>query len=72
MDRVQEVVDYAYGRGVYVIVNIHHEDWHFPYLHQMVDISGVVVPGGSARRVQGKIIRGVGMHRHDEHPLQGL
>ena len=30
MDRVQEVVDYAYGRGVYVIVNIHHEDWHFP------------------------------------------
>ncbi|MDE5951524.1 MAG: glycoside hydrolase family 5 protein [Acetatifactor sp.] len=30
MDRVQEVVDYAYDRGVYVIVNIHHEDWHFP------------------------------------------
>lgn len=30
MDRVQEVVDYAYSRGVYVIVNIHHEDWHFP------------------------------------------
>ena len=30
MDRVQEVVDYAYSRGVYVIINIHHEDWHFP------------------------------------------
>ncbi len=30
MDRVQEVVDYAYSRGVYVIVNIHHEEWHFP------------------------------------------
>ncbi len=30
MDRVQEVVDYAYNRGVYVIVNIHHEEWHFP------------------------------------------
>ncbi|MCM1119159.1 MAG: glycoside hydrolase family 5 protein [bacterium] len=30
MDRVQEVVDYAYGRGVYVIINIHHEEWHFP------------------------------------------
>lgn len=30
MDRVQEVVDYAYGRGAYVILNIHHEDWHFP------------------------------------------
>ncbi len=30
MDRVQEVVDYAYNRGVYVIINIHHEEWHFP------------------------------------------
>ena len=30
MDRVQEVVDYAYDRGAYVILNIHHEDWHFP------------------------------------------
>lgn len=31
MDRVQEVVDYAYGRGVYVILNLHHEDWNYPY-----------------------------------------
>lgn len=30
MDRVQEVVDYAYSRGAYVILNIHHEDWHYP------------------------------------------
>lgn len=30
MSRVQEVVDYAYNRGAYVILNIHHEDWHFP------------------------------------------
>lgn len=30
MKRVQEVVDYAYGRGAYVILNLHHEDWHFP------------------------------------------
>lgn len=30
MDRVQEVVDYAYNRGAYVILNIHHEEWHFP------------------------------------------
>lgn len=30
MDRVQEVVDYAYNRGVYVIINLHHEGWHFP------------------------------------------
>lgn len=31
MDRVQEVVDYAYDRGVYVILNLHHEDWNYPY-----------------------------------------
>jgi endoglucanase len=26
MDRVQEIVDYAYGIGMYVILNIHHDD----------------------------------------------
>lgn len=31
MDRVQEVVDYAYEEGVYVILNLHHEEWHMPY-----------------------------------------
>lgn len=31
MDRVQEVVDYAYDRGIYVILNVHHEDWNYPY-----------------------------------------
>ena len=31
MDRVQEVVDYAYNHGAYVILNIHHESWHMPY-----------------------------------------
>lgn len=30
MNRVQEVVDYAVSRDVYVIINCHHEDWHFP------------------------------------------
>ncbi len=30
LGRVQEVVDYAYERDVYVIINLHHEDWHFP------------------------------------------
>jgi endoglucanase len=30
MDRVQEVVDYGIDLGLYVIVNLHHEDWHFP------------------------------------------
>ncbi|WP_022761239.1 glycoside hydrolase family 5 protein [Butyrivibrio sp. AD3002] len=31
MDRVQEVVDYVYGRGAYAIINVHHEDWNYPY-----------------------------------------
>lgn len=30
MGRVKEVVDYAYGRGVYVIINLHHEEWLYP------------------------------------------
>lgn len=31
MDRVQEIVDYAYSQDMFVILNIHHEDWHDPY-----------------------------------------
>lgn len=31
MDRVQEVVDYAYDEGMYVILNSHHENWNDPY-----------------------------------------
>lgn len=31
LDRVQEVVDYAYDNGVYVILNTHHESWYEPY-----------------------------------------
>jgi endoglucanase len=31
MERVKEVVDYAYNKGAYVIVNTHHEDWNYPY-----------------------------------------
>ena len=27
MNRVKEVVDYAYDQGMYVILNIHHEEW---------------------------------------------
>ena len=31
LDRVQEVVDYAYDEGMYVILNAHHEDFNDPY-----------------------------------------
>lgn len=31
MNRVQEVVDYAYNNGAYVLINAHHESWYYPY-----------------------------------------
>ncbi len=31
MSRVQELVDWAYRKGAFVILNIHHEGWHDPY-----------------------------------------
>lgn len=31
IERVKEVVDYAYNRGAYVILNMHHEEWNYPY-----------------------------------------
>ena len=30
LQRVKEVVDYAYNQGAYVILDMHHEEWHFP------------------------------------------
>lgn len=30
MDRVQEVVDYGIDNDMFVILNVHHEEWHFP------------------------------------------
>lgn len=30
MDRVQVVVDYVVKNDLYCIMNLHHEDWHFP------------------------------------------
>ncbi len=31
MDRVQEIVDYAYSQDMFVILNAHHEGWYDPY-----------------------------------------
>jgi endoglucanase len=31
LDRVEEVVDYAYENNMYVIINMHHEDWYNPF-----------------------------------------
>lgn len=39
MNRVQEVVDYAYNLDMYVILNMHHEEWHCPYADQEEAIS---------------------------------
>jgi endoglucanase len=30
LNRVNEVLDYAYNLGMTVIINMHHENWHFP------------------------------------------
>lgn len=30
MDRVEEVVNYVYKNDMYAIINLHHENWHFP------------------------------------------
>ncbi len=30
MARVKKLVDYAYNQKVYVIINTHHENWHYP------------------------------------------
>lgn len=35
MNRVQELVDWAYDQGAYVILNIHHEGWHDPYYENL-------------------------------------
>ncbi len=37
-DRVQEVVDYAYDEGMYVILNVHHENWNDPYQDTLKDV----------------------------------
>lgn len=34
MARVREVVDYAYKKGVYVILNMHHEEWKTYYEYE--------------------------------------
>ena len=39
LDRVQEIVDYAYSRDMYVILNMHHEDWYIPYAKDEEQIS---------------------------------
>lgn len=31
LKRVREVVDYAYKKGAFVILNLHHESWNYPY-----------------------------------------
>ena len=42
MNRIQEVVDYAYDKGAYVILNMHHEDWHFPSEENKEEASAMI------------------------------
>ncbi len=32
MNRVKEIVDYCYENDLYVIINMHHEEWYDPYV----------------------------------------
>ena len=42
MDRVQEVVNYGIDRGMFVILNTHHEEWYMPKESQKAeDIEGI-------------------------------
>jgi len=38
MNRVQEVVDYGYDLGLYVILNTHHENWQHPIQENYEDV----------------------------------
>ena len=31
LDRVQEIVDFTIDEDTYVIINLHHEDWNYPF-----------------------------------------
>lgn len=39
MARVKEIVDYAYSLDMYVILNMHHEEWYQPYADKEEEIS---------------------------------
>ncbi len=42
MHRVKEIVDYAYNRDVYVILNTHHENWNEPYYENEEKASAIM------------------------------
>lgn len=42
LQRIKEVVDYAYNKGAYVIINTHHEDWNEPYYDNEETASAVM------------------------------
>lgn len=39
MARVKEIVDYAYDLDMYVILNMHHEEWYQPYADKEEEIT---------------------------------
>lgn len=76
MDRVQEIVDYAYSRGVYVILNTHHEGWYDPYYENEEDAARILrgVWTAIAERFQGYdehlIFEGMNEPRKRNTPLE--
>lgn len=39
LNRVQQVVNYAYEQDMFVILNLHHEDWHDPYYDTEAEVT---------------------------------
>ena len=44
LTRVKEIVDYAYDLDMYVILNMHHEEWYQPYADQELSLIHISEP----------------------------
>lgn len=42
LNRVQEIVDYGIDNDMYVILNMHHEEWHFPSYDNLEDAKTIL------------------------------
>lgn len=43
MARVEEIVNYGISNNMFVILNLHHEDWHFPAYHNLHDAKEILI-----------------------------
>lgn len=43
LERVKEVVDYGINNDLYVILNLHHEEWHFPSYDNVESATNILI-----------------------------